>query len=139
MDSAENKSIYKAFDANSTVPNGWPCDLWHVAGNAEFHTTDWFEEFKTICQTKLPMKTLPIYVGGTGYVETESAISLEERAWALDSMNRLVIVFDGKFMFQRYVNGGVIMIADLINGKPGLRESMRQSEVQDLQQKILAL
>lgn len=84
-------------------------DPWHYTGSRSYHGDLQSAEFLTLCKEKLPQRELPITLGRTGYLNFELNMLSETSAWCLDELGRVAILLNGNFMFQRYVNGDVLM------------------------------
>ena len=84
-------------------------DPWHYTGIKGFHVNSNVPKFLEECKRKLPNRELPIWVGFTGYVNAKKSIFSEHDGWCLDKLGRVVVLLNGALMFQRYLEGDLIM------------------------------
>lgn len=78
---------------------------WHVTGGHKPCGNKNESKFSKLCREKLPYRDLPIRVGDTGYINCDKSILSGENCWCKDSFGRMAIILNGKFMFQRYMEG----------------------------------
>jgi hypothetical protein len=107
-------------------------DPWHYTGNPSMFKYENHAKFLDLCRSKLPKTTLPIWVGGTGYVNAKSDIFKCPNGWCEDEFGRTVILLDGLLMFQRY------QLCDLIVGSPNgnTYDALDSERLQELTQKV---
>jgi len=85
------------------------CDPWHTTGNKEFHGSSNNTAFIQRFEHKYQRKTLPIYLGDTGYVHWSGPIPVGTRCWDIDELGRFVAVMDNIWFFQRYTDGDILV------------------------------
>ena len=84
-------------------------DSWHYTGNKAFHSDPVGAKFLALCKDKLQQRQLPIKLGSTGYIDFPDSLLAEPNGWCKDELGRTVILLNGALMFQRMLEGEVIM------------------------------
>jgi hypothetical protein len=82
-----------------------------LKNNINWNRNDEGELFIEHCKKVLPHKDIPIESSWTGYINT-STISTEKNFWTEDDMGRFVAVVNGTIIFQRMLNGYILLYAD---------------------------
>lgn len=82
---------------------------WHVTGHRSYHSDDKSAQFIKICKERLVQRQLPIKIGWTGYINSDAILSEEANGWCLDTEDRMVVIFNGMLIFQRYKEGDILM------------------------------
>jgi len=110
-----DQPFFKISDINNieTISEGMPCDVWHVAGNSNYHTNNINKIFIDLIKSKIKKTNLDIFVGDTGYVHWSKEKPLGTYCWDLDELGRFVAVLNDIWLFQRYTNGDVIVWQDI--------------------------
>ena len=104
-------------------------DSWHCTGDKEFHRSEPGQTFIEFCQTHLPQLTTTIKLGPTGYPAYGTSFK-EDWGWCLDEIGRFHVITPNHYLFQRMLNGHMMVIAKRNTGDwlPVFSEQLTQIE-----------
>lgn len=82
-------------------------DPWHYTGNADFHKSDKGAELMALIKERLMRIDIPVTIGPTGYPDI--SVPIAGYGWGLDPHGRMVALIENTLLFQRMLQGSVMM------------------------------